>query len=303
MEHYCVLYNPLSCNKRGEANVRKLDGLFPTAVLTYQDIRNISDMHAHLDGIPVDAGIIIAGGDGTLCRFINSLEGKIPERDIFFFATGTGNDFLNDIGVAVGARPVLLNPYIHNLPVVHVNGMDKFFINGVGYGIDGYCCEESDRVRATSDKRVNYPLIAFKGLLYKYKPTKATICIDGVEHSYENVWMAPTMNGRFIGRGIMIAPQQDRLNDSGSVSLMVMRCKSKLKALFIFPSIFKGNHVKYTTVVDIYHGHNVHVSFDRPAAMQIDGETVTNVLEYSVTAPHLSGREKVAPKTAEVKTC
>lgn len=302
MEQYYVLYNPLSGNGRGETDVHKLDTLFSDKILTYQDIRNISDMTAHIAAIPEDAGIIISGGDGTLSRFVNSLEGKVPERDIFFFATGTGNDFLNDIGAKIGEPPILLNDYIHDLPVVHVNGMDKFFINGIGYGIDGYCCEIGDKVRATSDKPVNYTSIAIKGLLYGYHRTNATIRIDGKEQSYKKVWLAPTMNGRYIGGGMMIAPQQDRLSDDGSVSLMVMRCRSKLKTLMVFPSIFKGEHVTHTEMVDIFKGHDIHVTFDRPTALQIDGETVLGVTEYSVTAPHLSGRKKntEAPTEAAV---
>ncbi len=300
MDHYYVLYNPLSGNGRGEADVHKLDLVFAGKTLTYQDIRNITSMPEHVANIPDDAGIVVAGGDGTLNRFVNSLEGHVPEREILYFATGTGNDFLNDIGVKIGSAPIRVNEYISDLPVVHVNGMDRFFFNGIGYGIDGYACEIGDKIRATSDKPVNYTMIALKGLLYDYHRTHATIHIDGEEHSYEKVWLAPTMNGRYIGGGMMIAPQQDRLNSDGSVSLMVMRCKSKLKTLLIFPSIFKGKHIKHTKVVDIFHGHDIHVSFDRPTALQIDGETVLAVTEYSVTAPRLSQRKQPQPTEAEI---
>ena len=33
----------------------------------------------------------------------------------------------------------------------------------------------------------------------------------------------------------------------------------------------------------MYTGREVHVEFDRPTALQIDGETVTGVTEYTVT--------------------
>ena len=58
--------------------------------------------------------------------------------------------------------------------------MTKYFINGIGYGIEGYCCEEGDKIRATSDKPVNYTAIAIKGLLYKFKPRNATVTVDDV---------------------------------------------------------------------------------------------------------------------------
>ena len=69
----------------------------------------------------------------------------------------------------------------------------------------------------------------------------------------------------------------------GTVSLMVMRCKSKLRTLLLFPSIFKGNHVKVTKIVSVFKGHEMTVRFDRPTALQIDGEVYSGVTEYTVT--------------------
>ena len=55
------------------------------------------------------------------------------------------------------------------------------------------------------------------------------------------------------------------------------------KALMVFPNIFKGEHVKEEKIVKIYKGHSVTVEFDKPTALQIDGETIRNVTSYSVT--------------------
>jgi diacylglycerol kinase family enzyme len=100
---------------------------------------------------------------------------------------------------------------------------------------------------------------------------------------FDNVWMTPTMLGRFFGGGMMCAPGQDRLNVDGTVSLMVMRCRSKLRTLLLFPKIFKGNHVKATRIVSVFKGHEMRVKFDRPTALQIDGEVYSDVTEYTVT--------------------
>ena len=82
---------------------------------------------------------------------------------------------------------------------------------------------------------------------------------------------------------MMCAPGQDRLNVDGTVSLMVMRCRSKLRTLLLFPKIFKGNHVKATRIVSVFKGHEMRVKFDRPTALQIDGEVYSDVTEYTVT--------------------
>jgi diacylglycerol kinase family enzyme len=95
--------------------------------------------------------------------------------------------------------------------------------------------------------------------------------------------MTPTMLGRFFGGGMMCAPAQDRMNPDGTVSLMVMRSPSRLRTLLLFPSIFKGKHVRATKVVTMLKGHHIHVRFDRPTALQIDGEVFSGVSEYTVT--------------------
>ena len=80
----------------------------------------------------------------------------------------------------------------------------------------------------------------------------------------------------------MCAPGQDRLNPERYVTVMVMRGLSKLKTLMVFPSIFKGEHIKHTEMVSMHTGHRVTVKFDRPSALQIDGQTVLGVTEYAV---------------------
>ena len=165
---------------------------------------------------------------------------------------------------------------------VEVDGNTYRFVNGVGYGIDGYCCEEGDRLKAKSDKPVNYTAIAIKGLLFFFHPTNARVTVDGVTHEYKKVWIAPTMNGRYYGGGMMAAPDQDRLNKNGTVSLMVWHGSGKLSTLMAFPGIFKGEHVNNKKMIDIHTGHEISVEFDRPTALQIDGETVLGVTSYKV---------------------
>ena len=125
-------------------------------------------------------------------------------------------------------------------------------------------------------------MIAIKGLLFKFKAKNAKVTVDGKEYEFKKVWIAPTMNGRFYGGGMMPTPKQDRLAQNG-VSFMCFHGSSKLKTLMIFPSLFKGEHVKHEKIIAIHEVKNdVTVRFDRPTALQIDGETVLGVTEYTV---------------------
>lgn len=209
---------------------------------------------------------------------INDLEGKVPSNNIYLYSAGTGNDFLKDVNVN-NDKLFLVNKYLENLPKVTVKGKSYFFINGVGFGIDGYCCEVGDSLKEKS-KKVNYTGIAIKGLLFHFKTVKASIEIDGKETTHEHVWLAPTMKGRFYGGGMMISPNQNRLNEDRLLSNVVFKCKSKLKTLLVFPSIFKGEHIKHSDMVEIISGKKIKVTFDHPTALQIDGETIIDVTSY-----------------------
>ncbi|MGN0669256.1 MAG: diacylglycerol/lipid kinase family protein [Oscillospiraceae bacterium] len=276
-----ALYNPLASNGRGRENAAKLAEVLDEQI-SFKDIRE-----AKISDIPAEDKIVICGGDGTISHLVNTI-GE-PERDIYYYAAGSGNDFTRDIGEN---GVILLNPYLKNLPTVEVKGKSYKVLNGVGYGIDGYCCEVGDEMRAKNPgKEINYSGIAIKGLLFHFKPANATVTVDGKEHKFKKVWLAPAMNGRYYGGGMCIAPEQDRLNAERKLSVVVMHGSGKLKTLVVFPSIFKGEHVKHTEMVEILTGHTIEVKFDRPTALQVDGETIKNVESYVIKSAAVAEKE------------
>ena len=291
MAKFKVLYNPLSGNGNAESVQGDLQSLMQGDELEFFNITEISDYAEFLKGVPADVNILVAGGDGTLNRFVNDTDGLKFKNSVWYFAAGNGNDFWHDLGKNKGDAPVCVDEYIKNLPTVTVNGKDYKFINGVGYGIDGYCCEVGDKLKAAG-KKVNYTGIAVKGLLFHFKPANATVTIDGVTKTYKKAWIAPTMIGRFYGGGMMPTPKQDRNNAEGKVSLCMFYGKGKIKTLMVFPSIFKGEHVKKTKMVDVLSGYDITVKFDKPTALQIDGETILGVNEYTVHAFAQSAEKK-----------
>ena len=283
MAQFKVLYNPLSGKVNAESVKAQLQNVMQGEELEFFNVTEISDYAEFFKGIPASANVLVVGGDGTLNRFVNDTDGVHFKNSVWYFAAGSGNDFWHDLGRKQGDAPVCVDKYIQNLPVVTVNGKDYKFINGVGYGIDGYCCEVGDKQKAEG-KKVNYTSIAVKGLLFHFKPANATVTVDGVTKNYKKAWIAPTMIGRFYGGGMMPTPEQDRNNPEGKVSICLFYGKGKIKTLLVFPKIFKGEHVKKTKMVDILSGLEITVKFDKPTALQIDGETILNVSEYTVHA-------------------
>ena len=278
-----VLYNPLAGNGNAEQAVEKLSS-FCEGAFEKLDITKIESYPALFSTLDETDKVIVCGGDGTLNRFINDTEGVDFACDILYYALGSGNDFLRDVELAETDAPFSIKEYIRNLPTTEVKGKTYRFLNNVGFGIDGYCCEEGDRQKQKSTKAVNYTAIAILGVLFHYKPCNATVTVDGVEHHYKKVWLAPTMKGRYYGGGMMPTPKQDRNDPEGSLSVMVFHNCGRFGILSTFPSIFKGEHVKKEKFVTVLSGKNVHVRFDRPSPVQVDGETISGVTEYTACA-------------------
>ncbi len=281
-----VIYNPLAGNGKAKEDSQLLQMVLDEQ-LEYYDMTRITNYAAFISGMEKEDYLVIVGGDGTLNRFVNDTNGVEITQEIVYYPTGTGNDFAKDMGMGENPRPI--TEYLKDLPSVEVKGKRYRFINGVGFGIDGYCCQIGDELRKIPGKKVNYTGIAIKGLLFHFAPRNAKVTVDGEEYAYNKVWIAPTMHGRFYGGGMIPTPKQDRT--SGKLSLMLFHGAGRLRTLCVFPSIFKGEHIKHTKMVAVHTGKEITVEFDRPTPLQIDGETILGVTKYTAYAAKI--KEKV----------
>lgn len=278
MKKVYVLYNPKAGKGTGEMQAKKLDGIMSNCELVYTDITKINSCGDFINALNENDAVIVSGGDGTLSRFATAVEGIDIKNSVYYYATGSGNDFLKDVGKN-GAEPFLLNEYIENLPVITINGEDYCFVNGVGGGLDAYACVMGNKMHEAG-KGANYVLNAIKGILYDYSPINARVWVDGKEFDYKNVWFASVMKGRYFGGGIMLAPRQNR--HSGMLSAVIVHNVGRARILPIIPGAFTGKHVKHTKFVEVIEGSSIKVQFEHPVPLQIDGETVPDVTEYCV---------------------
>ena len=276
-----VICNPLAGNGKTMEDAMLLRTVMDDE-LEFLDMTRITNYDALIGGMEREDYLVLVGGDGTLNRFINATANMRIAQDILYLPAGSGNDFAKDMQKESPARPFSIREQLQNLPSVEVKGKTYRFLNGVGFGIDGYCCQVGDEIKKTPGKKVDYTGIAIKGLLFHFAPRNAKLTVDGREYTYEKVWIAPTMHGRYYGGGMIPTPGQDRT--SGKLSVMLFHGAGRIRTLCVFPSIFKGEHVKHTKMVAVHTGREITVEFDRPTPLQIDGETILNVLRYTARA-------------------
>jgi len=273
-----ILYNSLANNGHGKETADELKA----SLEKESELVNLVGLNLHEFAAKLNDSdtVILNGGDGTLNRFVNDTDGIDFPCDILLHSAGTGNDFLRDIKENYdSAEDPSIKKYIKKLPTVTVNGKDYKFLNGVGFGVDGVCCEMADDMKAAGKKKIDYTALSIILVLFKFKPPKAQIIVDGETIEYKKAWIASAMYGRYYGGGMKAAPEQDRLSDS--LTSVTFHSLGRIRTLMGFPKIFKGEHVNNKKLVTVRTGKEITVKFDKPSALQIDGETVRGVMEYT----------------------
>lgn len=254
--------------------VKKYEDKFPNMELIDEEITPLEKLNESLND---DDNILLIGGDGTVNFLANVWQKNNMKGNWYIYSAGTGNDFLTDIEANDGFAK--LNEYMNNLPTVTANGITKYFVNNVGFGVDGDVCVIADE-KKIKGKKIDYTKITIGLLLFKFKKRQCKVVVDGRAYEFKRAFIAATMNGRFYGGGMKSAPNQDRKGDK--VTVVVMTGMSRIKTLLRFTKIFTGEHIKYTKQVHIFEGKEIEVSFNKPCGLQYDGEVIQNVSTYRV---------------------
>lgn len=281
-----ILYNPTAGHKCGKLRAEMLAERIGAEDSVCLDLTELSDYTEFFKGLSPEDKVVLCGGDGTLNKFSRAVNRLGIKNDLFYTATGNGNDFMKDLELPNDSDPIRVNDYITKVPFANIGGEVYPVLNGVGIGLDGHCCLEGEEHRKRSNKPFNYTLTAIKGVFYKFKPRIVRVTVDGVSQVYKNVWIVSVMNGRYYGGGLMIAPAQKRCNEGSKMSVVIVHGKAKFRTLLLFPPLFKGEHVKYTDRVTILTGNSVKVELHTPTPLQIDGEPMENITSFSATSSY-----------------
>ena len=273
-----ILFNPQANNRDITAALEGVRAYAAGPDTVEKDLTQV-DVREEICALSEHDRVLIVGGDGTIMRIANALDGVAYTVPMYLWKSGTGNDFLRDIGKNVESEPVLLNPYLTGLPHVEVKGNTYLYINGIGFGLDGMVCEVTDKLKEQGVQKIDYTMESIKLLLGGFKCPSGRVTVDGVTKSYKKIWLASAMHGKYYGGGMRVAPDQVRGGDS--LTCCVWHTTGKLATLMHFPKIFEGKHVKYKKSIDMFTGKRITVEFDRPTALQIDGETVSGVTTYT----------------------
>lgn len=274
-----VFYNPFAGN--GDCGQR-LDALRKTVPkeLVFCDLTKEETYESSLFKLTAEDFLILCGGDGTLNQFVNTMEGMQPPCEIFYYPAGRNNDFAMDLGKKIGDKPFNITAFLRELPIAKIRNRGYRFLNGICCGYLSAYFQEARREQRNRPNRTRHAMRAtLRELLLHGSPVDMDITVDGVLHSYQSVWLALTMHGRFYG-GMMPAPQQVRGNPERLLSVLVLHNSGKLKAASAFPSLFAGNYIKHRDVIDVLTGREIQVEFEQPTTVSLDGNALSDADSY-----------------------
>ena len=157
----------------------------------------------------------------------------------------------------------------------------KYFLNIASVSFDAEVVRNTDKIKTKIKGKTAYILSVLITLM-QYRIKKTYLEIDNKTINRKMLLLA-VGNGQYYGGGMRILPQAKI--DDGYLHLCLVKDISNLKSLFLFPSIFKGNHIKHTKYVEVYKAKEINVRSPGKFYLNVDGDLILteNEVEFRIS--------------------
>jgi len=195
-------------------------------------------------------GLIAAGGDGTLFEVLNGLYAHHdPNRvPLGIVPVGTGNAFARELGLMPGdwekAIGIIERGRKRPVDVGRVQTAQEtfHFLNIIGAGLPVDAMKTAEKLKFIGPAAYS---IATLLCTINLKIYPLHIEINGKNIDQESIFVEIS-NTRYTGTSFLIAP--DAVLDDGLLDVTLVRKLSRRRLLRLFPTIYKGHHVRYEEV-------------------------------------------------------
>lgn len=288
---WTVILNPVSGNGIAKTIQPKIEAVLQSKAFKYNiyyteacgvSISKIKDI--------IEAGcnhLIVLGGDGTLNEVANAV--MLQTRfepchvKVGVIPIGTGNDWVKTAQIPNNIYEAINIIEAGNCKcqdigcaTYHYNGttQKRYFINTAGSGLDSIVIEKANKKKGHNHKRKNNKLLYILTLLsafWKYKPIDVTIETDKNEMLSGKVLDFAIGIGRYNGGGMLPFPTADPAD--GYFEVLFISNMPKIKMIFAFPKLFKGN---LSTVKEVRYLHCKRLTLTSctPIFAETDGEVI-----------------------------
>ncbi len=159
--------------------------------------------------------------------------------------------------------------------VTFQDGFSRRFSVSSGIGYDAAICQVAltSKIKSFLNKigvgKLTYLLIGIKEIFASI-PCDATVIADGITYPIKNLIFMASLIQKCEGGGLLMAP--DASDNDRKLSICLVSNISKLKILFVMPTIFFGKHTKIKGVQMITCS-SVSIHTHSPLYVHTDGET------------------------------
>lgn len=283
----CVILNPWA--GKGSAGQRR--GELEQALRNVDVQFDIIVTHARGGAIEltyqaIDRGyesIVAVGGDGTINEVVNGIVGSRErfghEAALGIVPFGTGSDFIkvldgvdaNDLSGAV-RRLAVGKERLIDVGRINVEAgsreLQRYFINGLGMGIDAQVAVESNKITGMRGFAV-YLLSVIRALAI-YKAPLMSVKFDDYEVR-RRLMFASVANGRCQGGGFWLTPEA--LIDDGVLDLCIVDRMRLDQAIRNIPRLMDGSHTQMRWVT-MGKARHIEASCHGGIPVATDGEVV-----------------------------
>lgn len=214
--------------------------------------------------------IIAVGGDGTVNEVAKGLINR-GTGVLGIIPGGTGNDMCRSLGLSMDpneAIETIIKGKTKEMDLGTANGY--FFLNIASVGFDAEVVRNTDKIKHKIKGKMAYVLGVIITLL-NFKKKDIELEIDGNIYKKRMVLLA-VGNGKYYGGGMKILPMAKI--DDGYLYTCLVKDISNFKILFLFPSIFSGNHLKFTKYIEVFKAKSVKIRSKKGFYLNLDGDVI-----------------------------
>jgi diacylglycerol kinase (ATP) len=221
------------------------------------------------------AGVVAVGGDGTAQLGVNL---AVPNQVPFgLVPAGTGNDQARELGIPLGDPEAAVQNILEGMKSprrvdvmrIKTDSRELWSIGSVSGGFDALCAKRANGLKWP--KGPNSYVAAMLLELPKFKPISYQLEIDGKQRDIRAM-LCGVANVKNFGGGMMISPNSEIAD--GKMELFILHEVSRPRLLKIFPSVYKGEHLRYPEV-EIVSAKSVRIA-NSGYPVSSDGELIGN---------------------------
>jgi len=209
--------------------------------------------------------IISVGGDGTSHEVVNGLIGSPAVFGVV--PSGSGNDFPKAASIPLDTKLAIETVFSGIQREVDVGKLgDKYFINGLGIGLDGAVAHRFRKLKLLRGQ-VGYLLGSVQEAL-TFKGFRVQVKID--DWTYDGpLLLTGASNGLYQGGKFKLAPEA--LIDDGLLDFHIIKDMSIFNRLIKIPKVLEGSHAGLDEV-EIKRANRMEITLEDRIPAHTDGE-------------------------------